>query len=101
MSVDDFVKIVTVLSPIILAMMVYLNGRQAKASADKAAVAAGRVEDTLESTTSAQDTQLTTIHTLVNNRLTEALAKIDRLEERLYHETGESPTGEPPQQGMP
>ena len=93
---DNLVKLVTVLSPVVLAVVVYLTGRQAKQSADRAAVAASRVETTLEVTTSDTQERLEVIHVLVNNRLTEALSKIDRLEERLYQETGEVPTGEPP-----
>lgn len=92
---DNVVKLVTVLSPVVLAVVVYLTGRQAKRSADQAAAAVSRVEMTLGKTTSDVQTQLGEIHVLVNARLTEALAKIDRLEQRLYLETGEAPTGEP------
>jgi hypothetical protein len=40
--------------------------------------------------------KLTVIHDLVNSRLSEALAKIDRLELQREQLTGEKPTGEPP-----
>ncbi len=53
-------------------------------------------KDSLAITTEATATKLDTIHVLVNSRLTEALAKIDRLEAKLYETTGEPPTGEPP-----
>ena len=40
--------------------------------------------------------RLTKVHELVNSRLSEALHKIDTLENRIYLLTGEAPTGEPP-----
>ncbi len=80
------------------------NGDQQKAAGDRAALDAARaanavkrVETTLADATGATTDKLDTIHTLVNSRLTEALAKIDRLEAKLYDVTGEPPTGEPPQ----
>ncbi len=100
---DNLVKVVTVLAPVVLSLIVYLTGRQAKRSADKAEGAAARVESTLAISDTATATKLNeihsleqTIHVLVNSRLSEALAKIDRLEAKLFAETGEVPTGEPP-----
>lgn len=71
-------------------------GWQANVNAVKATHAAERVETRLAYTTNITSDKLETIHTLVNSRLTEALAKIDRLEAKLYGLTGEEPTGEPP-----
>ena len=93
---DNLVKVVTVLAPIVLAIVVHLTGRQAKRSADKAAVATERVEATLAVSDAQTTHKLNEIHILVNSRLTEALAKIDRLEAKLFSVTGEAPTGEPP-----
>ena len=93
---ESIVQVVTVLSPIALAIVVWLTGRQAKHSADKAVVAAERVEETLAISDSQTTHKLDQIHVLVNSRLTEALAKIDRLEKKLLIETGEMPSGEPP-----
>ena len=93
---DNLVKVVTVLAPILLAIVVHLTGRQAKRSADKATVAAERVEATLAVSDAQTTHKLNEIHILVNSRLSEALAKIDRLEAKLFAVTGETPTGEPP-----
>jgi len=93
---DNLVKVVTVLAPILLAIVVHLTGRQAKRSADKATVAAERVEATLAVSDAQTTHKLNEIHILVNSRLSEALAKIDRLEAKLFSVTGEPPTGEPP-----
>lgn len=90
---DNLVKVVTVVAPVVLAVVVYLTGRQAKRSADQAAVAVRRVETTLVQTTSDTIQQLGEIHVLVNRRLHEALDKIDRLEQRLYELTGDAPLG--------
>ncbi len=89
---DVVVAVATLLTPIV----VYVFGQQAKRSADKTAVATQRVEATLATATAGTSKQLSEIHVLVNNRLTEALTKIERLEQRLYDETGEMPTGETP-----
>jgi hypothetical protein len=90
-SVDEWVKLITVfsafISPIILAYISYL-GLKAKGAVND-------VKTTLATTNSDTTTKLDDIHTLVNSRLTEALSKIDRLEQRLYQVTGELPTGEP------
>jgi len=92
---ESIVQLVTVLSPIVLTLVVWLTGQQAKRSADKAAGAVQRVETTLAVSDAQTTHKLNEIHVLVNSRLTEALAKIDRLETRLQIETGEAPTGEP------
>lgn len=95
--IDDNTKDVLVAAMAVLTpFVVWLIGRQAKKSADKAVVAAERVEETLAISTADATQRLDSIHVLVNSRLTEALAKIDRLEARLYDITGEAPTGEPP-----
>ncbi len=49
-----------------------------------------------EKTLSVQGKKLEVVHELVNSRLTAALDKIDRLEERLHGLTGIRPSGEPP-----
>ncbi len=97
MTIANGIDLITVLFTISLPFVVYFVGRQAKHSADQAVVAAERVENTLVISTSDTTQRLQEIHVLVNSRLTEALRKIDRLEQRLLAETGELPTGEPPQ----
>jgi Tol biopolymer transport system component len=72
------------------------TGSQANVNAMMAHSAAERVESKLADTTGQTTEKLDTIHTLVNSRLSEALAKIDRLEAKLYDVTGETPSGETP-----
>jgi len=106
MALDDLLKIMAAMTPIVLAVLAYYTAKAnaaaehgalvANANAQQAKHAAERVESTLAQSTDATTEKLDTIHTLVNSRLTEALKKIDRLEQRLYETTGEPPTGEPP-----
>jgi hypothetical protein len=95
---DMLVSAVTALTPLGLVLVVYHTGRQARLSSDKAAVAAERVEASLARSDIQTEFKLDQIHVLVNSRLSEALAKIDRLEARLFAVTGEIPTGEPTRQ---
>jgi len=97
--VDDALKIMAALTPIILGVLTYYTAKAnsaAKSAAEDARNSTKRVERTLAQSTDATTTQLGEIHTLVNSRLTEALKKIDRLEAKLLIATGEMPTGEPP-----
>jgi hypothetical protein len=98
MTLVDGVQLMSVLSPIVLVLTIYFVGRQAKQSADHAAVAVERVEETLVVSTNDTTQRLQEIHVLVNSRLSEALMKIDRLEAKIFEVTGEAPTGEPPRQ---
>lgn len=99
LDLDHILKLMSASTPIILGVLAYLTAK-ANAKADTAAklasVTARRVEATLAVTTSETSGKLGEIHELVNSRLTEALQKIDRLEQQRFETTGELPTGEPP-----
>lgn len=92
---DDVLRIVTILSPILLAVVVWRLTTKAIEAAKKAADEAENVRQHLVINTSATMTKLDHITLMVNSRLSEALLKIDRLETRIYNLTGEEPTGEP------
>ena len=101
----------TILTPLVLALLAILTEKarrdavsaamKAERAASEAARATNRVEGTLSASTERTTEKLDEIHVLVNSRLTEALAKIDRLEARLHGLTGEEPTGEPPSMDRP
>lgn len=74
MTVETALAILSSATPIVVGVLAYFTARMARSTGHK----------------------LDEIHTLVNSRLTEALAKIDRLEASLFEATGEAPTGEPP-----
>lgn len=98
MTFDDALRLMAALTPVVLGVLTYVTAKanaSAVRSARNARHAAERVETTLAETTGQTAEKLGEIHTLVNSRLTEALAKIDRLEAALYDVTGEAPTGEP------
>jgi uncharacterized protein HemX len=71
---------------------VYIANR----NASRARAAAEQVAEQLTATDAKTSRKLDTIHSLVNSRLTAALEKIDRLEERLFETEGRQPTGEDP-----
>ncbi len=72
----------TLLTGVAVVITASRTGHSVEAAADKLA-------ETTEATTTATGEKLDEIHVLVNSRLTEALAKIERLELRL----GDEPTG--------
>jgi archaellin len=95
-TVDDFVKIASVFSPIILAYLAYL-GIKAAQGVKEAKAATEQVAETLAVTKDVTTAKLDEIYVRVDGRLTEALEKIDRLEVKLFRATGEGPMGKPPQ----
>lgn len=86
MTLDEVLKLMAALTPIVLGVLTYYT---AKANANAVSIAkdatmhAKRVEDTLAQTTDTTTGQLEVIHELVNSRLSQAMAKIERLEEAL------------------
>ncbi len=70
-----------------------LTGRIANANAQRAAEAVARVEKKLDTTTANTNAKLDRIDSMVDGRLTTALAKIDQLESRIEDLTGRRTPG--------
>jgi len=72
---DDMVRIIAIVAPLILCVVVYFTSRRATVTAAKAVDAVERLESKgLESNKNTEQ-QLETIHTLVNNQLSQAVGR--------------------------
>lgn len=101
---QGWIPLLTILGTLITAIItglfgIYIANRNANRANDNAVQAreaTNVVAQQLVATDAKTSKKLDTIHSLVNSRLTAALQKIDRLEERLFETEGRVPTGEEP-----
>ncbi len=82
-------QIAQIVTPLIMAVVVYFTGREANDNARKAKNAAEGVAVKLNSTTAATSDKLVEIHGLVNSQLSDAVERFDMAKDEITKLKGE------------